>query len=102
MKHCILVKFNDTVADKDALCAEIRAFFAPVADEIPGVHGVAFRRCVIDRPNRYDFLIQLDMEKEMLPAFDASRLHAQWKKNYGERLAAKAIFDFEDGLPNCE
>ena len=96
MQHCILVKFNDSVLDKDALCTEIEAFFAPAPQRIPGVTAVALRRCVIDRPNRYDLLIRLEMEKAALPAFDASAIHNGWKETYGPRLAQKAIFDYED------
>ena len=36
------------------------------------------------------------MDKEALPAYDASEPHHQWKEQYGDLLAAKTIFDSED------
>ena len=53
MKHCILAKWNETVTDKAALLAQVRALYA-AADAIPGVRGVTVHPCCIDRPNRYD------------------------------------------------
>ena len=93
MKHCILVKFNDTVQDKSALCAEIERFWADSTSALPGVRSVTCLRNVIDRPNRYDLLIRLDIEQDALPAYDASAQHATWKAKYGALLAQKAIFD---------
>ena len=52
------------------------------------------RNC-IDRENRYDLAIIIDMDKAALPAWDASELHREWKSGFGSYLAAKAIFDFE-------
>ena len=94
MKHCILAKWNETVTDKAALLAQVRALYA-AADAIPGVRGVTVHPCCIDRPNRYDLMIVLDMDKEALPNWDASDIHHRWKDEYGELLEKKAIFDYE-------
>ena len=94
MKHCILAKWNETVTDKAALLAQVRALYT-AADDIPGVHGVTVHPCCIDRPNRYDLMIVLDMDKEALPNWDASDIHHRWKDEYGELLEKKAIFDYE-------
>ena len=94
MKHSILAKWNETVTDKAALLAQVRALYA-AADDIPGVHGVTVHPCCIDRPNRYDLMIVLDMDKEALPNWDASDIHHRWKDEYGELLDKKAIFDYE-------
>ena len=51
--------------------------------------------CCIDRENRYDVMIVLDMDKDALSAWDASPLHHQWKDEYGALLEKKAIFDHE-------
>jgi hypothetical protein len=94
MKHYIIAKYNDRVRDKAALLKEIRELFSEAAG-IEGVHGVTVRPCVIDRPNRFDLMIELDMDPSALPAWDSSPVHETWKKKYGELLEKKAIFDGE-------
>ena len=94
MKHCILAKWNETVTDKAALLAQVRVLYA-AADAIPGVHGVTVHPCCIDRSNRYDLMIVLDMDREALPNWDASDIHHRWKDEYGGLLEKKAIFDYE-------
>lgn len=93
MKHCILAKWNETVTDKAALLAQVRALYT--ADDIPGVHSVTVYPCCIDRPNRYNLMIVLDMDREALPNWDASDIHHRWKDEYGGLLEQKAIFDYE-------
>ena len=89
MQHCILVKWTPDAGDKDALAKEAGA----------GADGVAtaliIRRNVINRPNRYDLLIELTMTPDMLPAYDASEPHHRWKETFGARIQQKAIFDYE-------
>jgi len=94
MKHYIIVKFKEGT-DKAALLEPVTKLFEE-ALEIPGVHGVKVKPCCIDRANRYDFMIVIDMDKEALSGWDASRPHHLWKDNYGDLFAAKAIFDSED------
>ena len=93
MKHHIIVKFNEGV-DVDALLEPVRALFAQTLT-IPGVRGLELKRNCVPRPNRYDLMIVLDMDPEALPAYDASAPHRQWKAEYGDRIAKKAIFDCE-------
>ena len=50
----------------------------------------------INRPNRYDLMIVLDMDPEALPAYDVSEPHIRWKTEYGSVVETKAIFDCED------
>ena len=45
--------------------------------------------------NRYDLMIEIDMEPEALDAYDRSVWHHQWKEQYGSLLEKKAIFDHE-------
>lgn len=92
MEHHIIVKYNDTVIDKEELLQRIRAHFADVT-AIEGVSGVEFHTSVIDRPNRYDLMIVIEMEKESLPLFDASDVHNLWKENFSKYIVQKAIFD---------
>ena len=94
MKHCILAKWKETVLDKTALLAQVRDLYT-AADTIPGVHGVTVYPCCVDRPNRYDLMIVLDMDREALPNWDASNIHHRWKDEYGGLLEKKAIFDYE-------
>ena len=94
MKHCILAKWNEKVTDKAALLAQIRALFQ-AADKVAGIHGVQIFPCCIDRANRCDLMIVLDMEKAALDAWDGCEVHRQWKEQYGSLLEKKAIFDYE-------
>ena len=57
--------------------------------------ALTIRRNVINRPNRYDLLIELTMTPDMLPAYDASEPHHRWKETFGARIQQKAIFDYE-------
>ena len=63
--------------------------------EIPGIHNVSLYPNVIERENRYDLLIEIDMEPDALEAYDCSVWHRQWKEQYGALLDKKAIFDYE-------
>ena len=94
MKHHIIAKFGPQVQDKKALTPEIAALFAK-ADGIPGVRRVQIMENCIERDNRYDLMIVVEMKKDALPAWDASDVHHQWKEQYGPLLQAKAIFDCE-------
>ena len=94
MKHCILAKWKETVSDKAALLAQVTALYR-AADSISGVHSVQIYPCCIDRANRYNVMIVLDMDKEALPNWDASAVHHQWKGEYGALIEKKAIFDYE-------
>ena len=94
MKHCIIAKFNDSVSDKAAMTSQIEELFSS-APAMDGVHGCTVLKNCIDRENRYDLAIVIDMDKAALPAWDASELHREWKSRFGSYLASKAIFDFE-------
>ena len=93
MKHHIIVKFTEGT-DVAALLEPVREIFARTL-EIPGVHGVELKPNCVDRPNRCDLMIVIDMDREALPVYDASEPHHQWKRDYADRIAQKAIFDCE-------
>ena len=95
MKHCIMAKFADRTVLTEEFLNELKRLFAP-CDAIEGVHGVRLISNCVDRENRYDLLIMIDMERDALPRWDASDLHAAWKKDYGALLQSKAIFDAEE------
>ena len=94
MKHHIIAKFGPQVQDKKALTPEIAALFSK-ADGIPGVRRVRIMENCVDRDNRYDLMIVVEMRRDALPDWDASAVHHQWKEKYGPLLQAKAIFDCE-------
>lgn len=75
MKHCILAKFTpEAKAQRAALLPRIREIFSAAAD-IPGVHGAEVIPNCVDRDNRYDVLIRLDMDREALSLYDVSAMH---------------------------
>ena len=96
MKHCILVKYNADIdaAKKEKLLSEIKEVFSGLS-AIEGIHGVEVIPNVVDRSNRYDLLIRIDMEKETLPVYDDSEPHHIWKRDYACYLEKKAIFDYD-------
>ncbi len=91
MKHHIIVKFTDGT-DVGALAEPVKRLFEETLAQ-PGIHGVELKLSNSDRANRYDLMIVMDMDKEALPAYDASEPHLRWKAEYGGRIASKAIFD---------
>lgn len=91
MKHYIIVKFVPGT-DVGALFDPVKAIFDRTLT-IPGVHSVALRRSNSDRSNRYDLMIEMEMDKEALPAYDVCAPHLQWKTEYGALIEKKAIFD---------
>ena len=94
MKHYVIVKYNDTVADKATLLEEIKELFGKTT-QIEGIHQVNVYPCCIDRPNRYDVMIEIVMEKEALPLYDECEWHHIWKRDYAKYLDKKTIFDCE-------
>ena len=94
MKHYIIAKLKDS-SRKNELTEPVRKLFEELL-EIPGIHNVQVKSCCIDRPNRYDLMIVIDMDPDALPVYDASKPHKQWKEQYGELLEKKAIFDSEE------
>ena len=96
MKHDILIKYKPEITKerKAELIPEIAELFGRTT-EIPGIHGVQLYPNIVERENRYDLMIEIDMDREALEAYDSSVWHRQWKGQYGCLLANKAIFDRE-------
>ena len=96
MKHCILVKYKEDIdsARKVELIPEITSVFTPLTD-VEGIHGVEVIPNIVNRDNRYDLLIRIDMDMEALPVYDQSQPHKLWKSEYAKYLEKKAIFDYE-------
>ncbi len=77
MRHHIIVKWNSKEKAEPHVYQGIFKLFQEV----------------IDRPNRYDLMICIDMDREALDRFDASVVHARWKEEYGGFIEQKTIFD---------
>ena len=92
MKHCILVKFNKDYDWKSEL-NNIQRIFDGI--KVDGVNYVEYITNCIDRENRFDLLIRIDMKKDALEAYDACENHHEWKETYSEFIDRKAIFDYE-------
>lgn len=94
MKHLIIAKYHDAVSDKEEMFRRISELFSTWT-EYPFIRDCRIIRNCIDRPNRYDIIIAVDLAPEDLPLWDGCELHRQWKSAFGEALQAKAIFDAE-------
>ena len=93
MKHYIIVKFNDTIKDRQLLLRQISQLFSQAAN-IDGVLGVSVHPAVLMSEKRYDLMICMDMEKEeALALFDQSSVHRLWKESFSQYIAHKVIFD---------
>ena len=93
MKHHIIVKWKEEV-DKASVVKPVRELFSGCT-EIGGVHGCEIIENCVDRPNRYDLMIVISMDADALTTWDESGIHKKWKKEYGESIDKKAIFDCE-------
>lgn len=95
MKHVILVKWNDNVLDKEPILIEAKSVFEKLLN-IDGIKSVKLHKNVINRTNRFDLMIVIEMNKEVLPVYDESQPHKEWKEKFGKYVENKAIFDFEE------
>lgn len=96
MQHHVIVKFNESVKDKNELANEIGKLFKGMEGTVPGVHKVTPHKNCINMKNRYDLMIIVDMDKEALDAYSNSPIHDNWIKNYPQFLESKVIMDYED------
>ena len=99
MKHLIIVMFNENVWDRETeasreMLADIRGIFDQTK-QIEGVHTVNIYENVTPRPNRHDLMIEMEMDPEVLPVYDACAAHQEWKAKYGDAIQSKTIFDYE-------
>lgn len=93
MKHCIIVKWKEPAEMAGSLSAIQELFDRTL--EIEGIHSVTVHPSCSDRSNRHDIMIEMDMEPEALPVYDACAAHKEWKKEYGNFILHKAIFDYK-------
>ncbi|MBQ5332659.1 MAG: hypothetical protein J6K92_05320 [Oscillospiraceae bacterium] len=93
MKHYIIVKFKEQI-NVGLLTEPITELFRKLT-EMNGIHDVNVYTSCIDRPNRYDIMIEINMDKAALECYDHSDVHIKWKQEYSEMIENKAIFDCE-------
>lgn len=92
MKHHILVKWNELVDDKKKMAEEATTLFNKTK-KIEGIHDVNIFLNCINRANRYDLMIVLDMDESALEIYDDCKYHHIWKNEYSKFIEKKAIFD---------
>ncbi len=94
MKHLIIVKSTPDV-DPHTFAQDAEHHFKDIACEVPGIHSVKVIEGIREHENRYHFIIEIDMDKEALPAYNMSKCHHDWKEKYATQIEKKAIFDYE-------
>ncbi len=95
MKHYIIVKYKEEVTpqQKQQLLPEITELFNNLY-QIEGVGKVEVCPNVVDRENRFDLMIEIEMaDEETLKVYDDCKWHHLWKQQYGHLIASKTIFD---------
>lgn len=94
MRHCLILKFDPSQGDKRIIIDEIREFFATAQKPEVVTKVEIFESCV-DRVNRFDLMVVVEMDKADLPVWDNSDFHVQWKERFGKFIYFKTIFDYE-------
>ena len=96
MKHYIIAKFLPEVTreQQEEMLPEIRDLFSHLS-WLEGVKNVDVCLNCVERDNRFDLMIEIDMAKESLELYDNCIWHKLWKEKYGRLLAQKTIFDRE-------
>lgn len=94
MKHNIIVKFSKDAPSVENMLPRINEIFSGVL-EVDGVESFCVFRNCINRDNRYDIMIQIDMSRESLENYDHCQAHIIWKEEFSAYIEKKAIFDFE-------
>lgn len=92
MKHYIIVKWNGLVNDKNSIIKEVEILFKETL-KIEGINKVEIIKNVVNRANRYDLIIRIDMEEKSLEKYDHCDAHLKWKEKYSKYIESKAIFD---------
>lgn len=93
MKHLIIVKSAQGV-DAHSFAQKAEKHFQDILT-LSGIHSVRVIEGIREHENRYHFIIEIDMDKQALPAYNESRCHHEWKEKYAAWIEKKAIFDYE-------
>ena len=73
---------------------EVLELFNPVTS-IEGIRSVKTVAGLPLAPNRYDLIIEIEMDRESLEAYNECEPHKIWKRDYAKYVEKKAIFDCE-------
>ena len=93
MRHYVIIKLKDRSLRGEAAEKARRIFERTLA--IDGVESVNVRENCVDRPNRYDVMIEITMDPGALPVYDSSEAHLEWKRYCDPLLESKTVFDCE-------
>ena len=93
MRHYIIIKLKDRTLKSEA-AQKARSIFEKTL-QIEGVQSVNVYENCVDRPNRYDVMIEITMQPEALALYDPSDAHTEWKRYCDPLLEAKTVFDCE-------
>lgn len=93
MKHCILVKWNNSAVKPEL--ADAASLLFEEARAYPWVEDVIIHRNCIARDNRYDLFVELIIEKNDLERWDHCAVHKKWKIDFNSYIESKAVLDYE-------
>ena len=94
MLHRIIVKYTALGTDRDAFAEEVLGIFKPL-ENMDGIHRVGIVKGLPLAENRWDLMIEIEMDRDALPAYNESAPHKKWKTEYACFVEKKAIFDCE-------
>lgn len=92
MKHFIIIKFKENT-DKDVLIEETERLFKEV-ESIDGIKKVEVYTNSIKKPNRFDMMIKITLNKGSLKELEQSRILKEWEDKYNKHIDKKTIFDY--------
>lgn len=95
MKHYIIVKLQPDLENAEEILEATRKAYAS-AVQIPGILKTKVHLNCVDRENRSDFMIEMEMVPGALANWDASPIHKQWKEQFSTYFASKAVIDCND------
>lgn len=93
MKHNIMVKFRRDFVLSDEVLADIASIFRDT-EKTEGIFSSEVHKNVVDRENRYDIIIVIEMLPSALVEYDESAPHLKWKEKYSSVIEKKAIIDY--------
>ena len=91
MKHFIIIKFKENT-DKDVLIEETEKLFKET-ETIEGIKKVEVFTNSIKKPNRFDMMIKITLNKGSLKELEQSRILKDWEDKYNKYIDKKTIFD---------
>ncbi|MCF0150329.1 MAG: hypothetical protein HUJ80_02855 [Firmicutes bacterium] len=94
MKHLVMVKWNETVADKKALQQEVYELWCR-ALENKEIRKIDMHVNLLNKPNRYDVMYVVELEPQDMDVWADCQPHQIWKTDYAKYVESKAIIDLD-------